>query len=178
MPHIAIARPEPSEHDPYYSRYIALVEPGDILSTLAARPDQTLALLRGIPEERGGFRYEPGKWSIRQVIGHLSDTERILSYRALRISRNDPRPIEGFEQDDYVRYGPFENCALSDLIGEFAAVRATTMALFRGLEPEAWTRAGTANEAHITVRALAYIIAGHELHHRRVLQQRYLPGLS
>ena len=161
--------PTPSEHDPYYSRYISLVSSDDIVSTLAEQIETTLALLRG-----AGFRQEPGKWSIRQVVGHLSDTERILSYRTLRIARNDKTPIEGFEQDDYVRHGPFESCPLSSLIDEFLQVRQATLSLFRHLDPDAWVRTGTVNNAHISVRALAWIIAGHELHHCTALQQKYL----
>ena len=157
--------PDSSEHDPYYSRYISLVSSDDIVSTLAEQIETTLALLRG-----AGLRTEPGKWSIRQVVGHLSDTERILSYRALRTARNDKTPIEGFAQDDYVRYGPFESCPLSSLIDEFLQVREATVSLFRHLDQDAWTRTGTANNAPITVRALAWIIAGHELHHRAALR--------
>ena len=157
--------PTPSEHDPYYSRYISLVSSDDIVATLAGQIETTVVQLRG-----AGLRTEPGKWSIRQVVGHLSDTERILSYRALRISRNDKTPIEGFEQDDYVRDGPFENWPLSSLIDEFLQVRDATVSLFRHLDPHAWTRTGTANNAPITVRALAWIIAGHELHHRAALR--------
>jgi hypothetical protein len=174
MTTLTIARPDPSEHDPYYSRYISLVPGNDVIASLASQIENTLAILRRIPEERGAFRYAPGKWTIRQVVGHLADSERVFSYRVLRISRNDKRPIEGFEQDDYVQYGPFEHCDLAGLVEEFAQIRAGTLSLFRHLDEEAWTRSGTANNAHITVRALAWIIAGHELHHRAILQQQYL----
>jgi hypothetical protein len=171
---VPIAPPDPSEHDPYYSRYISLVPPGGIISTLAAQIETTLQMLRRVPDDRGGWRYAPGKWTIREVVGHLCDTERILSYRALRIARNDQRPIEGFEQDDYVQYGPFEHCTLSSLVDEFAQVRVATLSFFRHLDAGAWNRSGTANNAHVTVRALAWIIAGHELHHRSILQRQYL----
>jgi DinB superfamily len=174
MAGIAVTAPEPSEHAPYYTRYISLVSGRDIVTTLAEQIEPTLALLLAIPEERASLRYEPGKWSIRQVVGHLSDTERILSYRALRIARSDKTPMAGFEQDDYVRDGPFENCRLSSLIDEFSHVREATLSLFRHLDQDAWMRTGTANNAQITVRALAWIIAGHELHHRAELQQKYL----
>lgn len=171
---LAIGPPDASEHDPYYSRYIALVKGADVVGALAEQIRPTLRLLRSVPDERGGMRYAPGKWSIREVAGHLADTERILSYRALRIARGDKRPIEGFEQDDYVRNGPFEHCSLSSLVDEFEQVRAATLSLFRHLDRDAWTRSGTANNAHITVRALAWIIAGHELHHRAILERQYL----
>jgi hypothetical protein len=174
MTNLTIGRPDPSEHDPYYSRYITLVSGSDVIGALATQIQTTLEMLRAIPEERGSSRYAPGKWTIRQVVGHLGDVERILSYRALRISRNDGRPIEGFEPEDYVQYAPFEHCALSDIAGEFARVRAATLSLFRHLDEEGWTRSGTASDAHITVRALAWIIAGHELHHRAILERQYL----
>jgi hypothetical protein len=174
MPQLIIGPPDPSEHDPYYSRYTALVPGRDVLAALAGQIGPTLDLLRGIPEQRASWRYAPGKWTVREVVGHLSDTERILSYRALRVARNDKRPIEGFEQDDYVRDGPFEHCALGSLIDEFAQVRAATLSLFRHLDEAVWARSGTANNAHVTVRALAWIIAGHELHHRAILRDRYL----
>jgi hypothetical protein len=174
MDHFAIGPPEPSEHDPYYSRYISLVPGADVITALTAQIEATLGILRRIPEERGSARYAPAKWTIRQVVGHLGDIERILSYRALRISRSDKRPIEGFEQDDYVRCGPFEHCTLTSLVDEFAQVRAATLSLFRHLDEEAWARAGIANNAHVTVRALAWIIAGHELHHRAILERQYL----
>jgi uncharacterized damage-inducible protein DinB len=178
MTNLAIGRPDPSEHDPYYSRYISLVPGNDVIATLATQIENTLATLRRIPEARGAFRYASGKWTIRQVVGHLADSERVFAYRALRISRNDKRPIEGFEQDDYVRYGPFEHSDLAGLVEEFAQIRAATLSLVRHLDEEAWTRSGTANNAHITVRALAWIIAGHELHHRGILERQYLAATA
>jgi hypothetical protein len=168
------ARPEPGEYAPYYHRYISLVPGPDILATLDEQRRQTLVLLSGRTDEDGNFRYAPDKWSLKEVLGHLNDTERILAYRALRIARNDPTPIEGFEQDDYVRNGPFARRPLEDLIEDYIAVRRSTVSLFRNLDEAAWTRRGTANKNEITVRALAYIIAGHELHHRRILEEKYL----
>lgn len=112
------------------------------------------------------------------MVGHLTDAERVFAYRALRIARNDRTPIEGFEQDDYVRYGPFSHCRLSDLVEEFREVRHTTLRLFDKLDEEAWSRRGTANKAEISVRALAFILAGHELHHRRVLKEKYGIGVG
>ena len=170
---ILSGRPAANEHDPYYFRYIDLVPEGDIVTTLETQIAETTALLAGLSEERAGSTYESGKWTIKEVLGHLSDTERILSYRALRISRNDQVPIEGFDQDPYVQNAPFAHCPLSAILEEFRAVRQATLFLFRHLDPPAWTRRGIANEKEITVRALAYIIAGHELHHRTILKQRY-----
>ena len=131
-------------------------------------------LLSGRTEADGEIRYAPEKWSLKEVLGHVNDTERIMSYRALRIARNDATPIEGFEQDDYVGNGPFGQRPLSDLIEDYIAVRRATVSLFRNLDEAAWTRRGVANKNEVTVRALAYIIAGHELHHRRIIEEKYL----
>ena len=133
-----------------------------------------LLLLCGRPESDGDFRYAPGKWSLKDVLGHINDTERIMSYRALRIARADQTPMEGFEQDDYVRNAPFAQLSLSDLIEDYIAVRRATISLFRNLDEAAWTRRGVASKNEVTVRALAYVIAGHELHHRKIIEEKYL----
>jgi uncharacterized damage-inducible protein DinB len=176
-PTFAIARPQPGEYAPYYDRYISLIIPGaqsdDILDTLDQQRRQTMLLLCSRDDEDGDFRYAPDKWSVKEVLGHVCDTERIFAYRALRISRADATPIEGFEQDDYVRNGPFAQRPLADLVEDFIAVRRATLSLLRNLDEAAWSRRGVANKNEVTVRALAYIIAGHELHHRRILEQKY-----
>jgi hypothetical protein len=175
---LVIARPEPTEYVPYFGKYISLVVGADILKTLQEQADQGPALFSSIGEEKGDYRYAPGKWSVKEVLGHVIDTERIFAYRALRISRNDRTPMEGFEQDDYVRYGPFQNCRVAELAQEFACVRHSSLYLFRNLEPAAWQRCGIANKGEVSVRALAYMIAGHELHHRKILKELYFkqPG--
>ena len=170
----AYLRPQPAEYAPYYDRYISLIQGNDILAALEDQRRQTLLLLSGRPESDGDLRYAPGKWSLKEVLGHINDTERIMSYRALRIARGDATPIEGFEQDDYVRNGPFALRPLADLIEDYIAVRRATVSLFRNLDEAAWTRQGVANKNEMTVRALAYIIAGHELHHRRIIEEKYL----
>jgi hypothetical protein len=173
----ASLRPQSGEYAPYYDRYISLIPGNDILAALTALEDQRrqmLLLLSGRTEADGDLRYAPEKWSLKEVLGHINDTERIMSYRALRISRSDATPIEGFEQDDYVRNGPFGRRPLSDLIEDYIAVRRATLSLFRNLDEAAWTRRGVANKNEVTVRALAYIIAGHELHHRRIIEEKYL----
>ena len=172
-PVVDVARPQPGEYTPYYERYISLVQGEDILTTLDEQRRQTVLLLSGRNEADGDFRYAPDKWNAKQVIGHLNDTERIFAYRALRIARGDQTPIEGFEQDDYVRNGPFAHRPLSDLIEDYIAVRRATLSLLRNLDEAAWLSRGVANKNDISVRALAYIIAGHELHHRRILEERY-----
>jgi hypothetical protein len=175
----AYVRPQPGEYAAYYDRYISLVHhnqtPGnDILAALDDQRRQMLLLLCGRAEADGDLRYAPDKWSLKEVLGHINDTERIMSYRALRISRGDATPIEGYEQDDYVRNGPFARCPLADLIEDYIAVRRATVFLFRNLDEPAWSRRGVANKNEVTVRALAYIIAGHELHHRRIIEEKYL----
>jgi hypothetical protein len=170
---VTLERPKAGEYNPYYDRYISLIPSGDIVATLATELPKTVALLSSHGESDGDLRYAPGKWSVKEALGHMIDTERVMAYRALRIARNDRTPIEGFEQDDYVLNGPYSALRLADLVDEFKAVRAATLSLFRNLRPEDWTRVGTANKNDVTVRALAYIIAGHELHHRHILEERY-----
>lgn len=169
-----ITRPPADEYAPYYGAYVSKVPDGDVRVLLSSQITETLALLGSIPEARGTHRYAPDKWSIREVIGHLSDAERIFSYRALRIGRGDATPLPGFEQDDYVRIGGFDRRTLRDLADEFAAVRQASVRLFQDLEPAAFERRGTASGNPISVRALAYIIAGHERHHVGILKTRYL----
>jgi uncharacterized damage-inducible protein DinB len=168
-----IARPQPDECAPYYHRYISLVQGEDILNILDQQRRDTMMLLSGRDEQSGNFRYAPEKWSAKEVLGHVCDTERIFAYRALRIARADATPMEGFEQDDYVRNGPFADHPLADVIEDFIAVRRATLSLLRNLDEAAWMRRGIANKNEVSVRALAYLIAGHELHHRRILEEKY-----
>jgi hypothetical protein len=172
-PTFTIARPQPGEYAPYYDRYISLIQGEDILDTLDQQRRQTMLLLSGRDDEDGDFRYAPDKWSAKEVLGHVCDTERVFAYRALRFSRADATPLAGFEQDDYVRNGPFEQRPLADLVEDFIAVRRATLSLLRNLDEAAWMRRGIANKNEVSVRALAYIIAGHELHHRRILEEKY-----
>ena len=123
MTHPIISRPEESEYLPYYHQYIALVAEGDIVTTLEAQNRSTLALLRSLPESKAAFRYAPLKWSIKELVGHLTDAERIFADRALRFARNDETPLPGFEENDYVRNGSFDACSLADLADGFASVR-------------------------------------------------------
>ncbi len=171
------SRPQPGEYAPYYEAYISLVAGNDILRVLEEQLVQFPILFAGRGERDGGFRYAPGKWTVKEVLGHINDAERVFAYRALRIARNDKTPIEGFEQDDYVRYGPFSRCRLADLVDEFKHVRRATLALFRALDEDAWLRRGTANNNEVSVRALAYTIAGHVLHHTRLFEERYFSAI-
>jgi len=170
----AYLRTQPGEYAPYYDRYLSLVPGNDILATLDEQRRQMLLLLSGRTEADGDLRYAPEKWSVKEVLGHINDSERIMSYRALRIARADATPIEGFEQDDYVRNGPFARRPLADLIEDYIAVRRATVSLFRNLDEPAWTLCGVANKNEISVRALAYVITGHDLHHRKILEEKYL----
>ena len=167
-------RPDSSEYVPYYGRYVALVPDGPIVDLLRAQIRDTSALLRSLPESKGDYSYAPGKWTLKQVVGHVADTERVFGYRALRFARGDATPVPGFEQDDYAREGAFESRTIRHLADELEAVRRATVLLFEGLDEQAWSRRGTASSNPVTVRALAYIIAGHERHHLKILNDRYL----
>jgi hypothetical protein len=171
---IIATRPAASEHLPYYSRYVEKVSGDDIMSALKNQLRETIAFLNCITNEESVSRYEPNKWSVREVLGHVIDTERIFAYRALRIARGDATPLAGFEQDDYIKGGNFDKVRWSALIEEFELVRRANILMFSGFTDEAWMRSGTANNAPITARAIAWIIAGHELHHRQVIEEKYL----
>ncbi len=145
-----------------------------MIATLEEQRRQMLLLLSGRSEAEGDLRYAPGKWSLKEVLGHINDTERIMSYRALRIARGDATPLPGFEQDDYVRNASSAPVALSDWIEDYIAVRRATVSLFRNLDKTAWSRRGVVNGNEITACALAYVIAGHEMHHRKILEEKYL----
>ena len=172
-----LGRPESGEYASYYEKYIALVPGKDVTSALEAQRVQTMQIFAGRSERDGNFRYAADKWTVKDVLGHLSDSERIFAYRALRIARADQTPMAGFEQDDYVRSGGFKERKLASLVEEFADVRSATLALFRSLGSEAWLRRGMANKNEVSVRALAFITAGHELHHRQILEERYFSAI-
>jgi hypothetical protein len=170
---VNIGRPESVEYAPYYDRYISLVGDGNIVTTLDSQRRDTMMLLSGRSNTEGDFSYAPGKWSAKEVLGHMCDTERVFAYRALCIARADRTPLPSFDQDGYVRSGPFAHRPLSELIEDYIAVRRASLTLFRNLDDEAWKRCGTANSNQTSVRALAFMIAGHELHHRKILEDKY-----
>jgi uncharacterized damage-inducible protein DinB len=175
---LEVQRPNNDEYAQFYHRYIERVPTDDIRLILRVQLADTLALLRPLSEQQATFRYAPEKWSVKQVIGHLIDAERIMTYRALRIARTDETPLPGFDEDTYARQAGSDERTLQSLTGEFEAVRQSTAAFFQHLPDAAWPRRGLANNHSVTVRGLAYIIAGHELHHREILQTRYLSALS
>jgi uncharacterized damage-inducible protein DinB len=176
---IALAALADDEYAPFYAGYVARAREAtagavDAVAHLAAQGERTAALLAGVPEARAGFRYAPGKWSVREVVGHLADTERIMAYRVLRIGRGDATPLPGFDQDAYMATSGFDARTLADLAEELAAVRQATVALLAHLDSAALARRGTASDKPVSVRALVGIIAGHELHHLAILKERYL----
>src|SRR6516165_7480559 len=170
-------RPYAGDYALSYGKYIALVPGGDFLEILASQLQDTRALLSPLNDAQGDFRYAPGKWSVKETLGHINDAERIFSYRMLRIARGDQAPLPGFEQDDYVKTGNFSARRLSDLLAEFTSIRPATIALMRSLGTAAWLRRGVASQNEVTALALAFIIAGHERHHWLILRDRYIPAL-
>lgn len=173
MKDFKVSRPEKSEYAEYYEKYVSLVN-GDILSVLKQNKTETQNILTKISEEKSLFRYAEGKWSIKELLGHIIDTERIFAYRALRFARNDQTPIEGFDQDPYIENANFDNCKFTDLIAEFALIREANILMFQNLPENAWMRFGIASDNPVSVRALAFMLAGHEQHHINILKERYL----
>lgn len=167
-------RPDPSEHAPFYAGYIAKVPDGDLIRTLEANLEEFSRTLGAVAEIRGGFAYAPGKWTLKEVIGHVIDTERVFSYRAMRIARGDETPLPGFDEKGWVPQSGANDRTIADLLAELRAVRAATIALFRHLPPDSVGRRGTASGHGVTVRALAWMIAGHPMHHLGILRERYL----
>jgi hypothetical protein len=166
------SRPDPSEYAPSFETYIALVPAGDILAHLEQQIDDSLTLLHGVSESNAETRHAPYTWSVKEVVGHLIDSERIFGIRALHFARQDRAELPGFDENRYVQCAGFDARTLASLAQEFELVRRSHLFFFRGLDGEAWLRRGVANGHSVTVRALAYIIAGHERHHVTILRQR------
>ena len=171
-------RPASGEYAEYYDGYISLVEGSEVIKQLSLQLPDTLAELKSVPENEANYRYAEGKWTIKEVVGHLIDTERVMAFRALSFARGDESEIAGMDQDQYVEQGAYADCDYRSLIEEFANLRMANIAFFRNLPAEAWSRGGRASENFVTVRALAYIIAGHELHHLKVLKEKYFDDIS
>jgi len=166
--------PEPNEAAPYYSRYIERIRSEDIVGVLETQLDETLALLQGITEARSLHRYAPEKWSIRQVLNHVSDTERVFLFRAFWFARGFDSPLPSFDEKISAGAARADDVSWARHLEEFRATRLATLTFFRNLPAEAWMRSGTASDNFFTVRALAYITAGHTSHHAAILQERYL----
>ena len=162
------------DYPAYYEGYIAMVPEGDLATTLEDQRAAVVDLLSATTEIQADFRYAPGKWSLKEVIGHITDTERIMGYRLLRIGRGDQTPLAGYDDEEYVRLACFESRPLAELVEDFSTVRRSTLSLIRSLPEAAWNRRGIANNGEFSVRAIAYIIAGHELHHMKIVKEKYL----
>jgi len=173
MAHIAIGRPEPTEHSGYAKGYVGLVDELDIIAALEAQRQDTLNLLRTLGETKAEYRYAPEKWSIKELVGHIDDTERVFVFRAFHFARNIPGSIPGFDQDVAANHAPYPSIPFAAIIDEYDCIRRATLHLFQNLDRDAWMRRGIANQSEVTVRALAYITLGHERHHRAILKERY-----
>src|SRR5229473_3014010 len=169
-------RPNESEYAPYYQGYVAHVNETDILPVLRTQLDELDVLLGRVGPEYERHRYAEGKWSIREIVGHLIDAERVFGYRAFSIARGEKQNLPGFEQDEYMLTAPYDKIDLEDLLSELRLVRLSNIAMLRNLDEQAWQRIGTANDAQVSVRALAFIMAGHVRHHMGVLRERYQVG--
>ena len=167
-------RPEKSEYDPYYERYISLIIDNDIVTVLAGQLTELQDLFTALPEERGTYAYETGKWTIKEVLSHLIDGERIFAYRVFRIARGDKTPIEGFEQDGYIENSHANERSFAELLDEFNLLRRANVLFFKNLDNDDWVRTGTANNVEISVRAIAFVMVGHIRHHITILRSRYL----
>jgi hypothetical protein len=171
---IAVARPGADEYAPFYADYIAHVpDADDAIRTLTRQEDRVERVLSPLDDGHGGHRYAPGKWSVKELLGHVLDAERIFAYRLLRIARGDTTPLPGFDENAYVPAAQSDTRPLAELLREWHAVRTATIALVRGIPAGAWTSRGSANGYDTTARALLYIILGHVEHHLNVLHTRY-----
>ena len=170
----ALPRPDGREHADYYGRYIALVPDGDVLETLRDQLGDTLRLLQGVSEEREGYRYAEGKWTLREVIAHLVDTERLFAFRALAMAREDGVDLPGMDQDSWVAASAAEGRRLGEMCEEWAALRRANIHMFAAMDEETGARTGRASGFDFTVRSFPWIIAGHELWHRQLIERDYM----
>jgi hypothetical protein len=168
-----ISRPAPAEYAPSFAGYVSLVPETELLAVLEAQPAELARLSSGVSSDREKFRYAEGKWTIRELVGHLVDSERIFGYRAFCISRGEQAPLPAFEENEYITNSHYDDVSLGDLVSEFAALRGTNLAFLRRLEDKEWERLGTSNMNPASVRALAFFMAGHVRHHVGVLRDRY-----
>ncbi|HRG88965.1 MAG TPA: DinB family protein [Chitinophagales bacterium] len=169
-----ITPPAPTEYEGHFGNYINLTQTSDLLAALQADNENFAAFIKQIPADKLDYRYAEGKWTIREIITHITDAERIFAYRALRFARNDKTALPGFEENDYVPESNATNRSIESLLAEYSIVRQSTIALLQNLSPDMLLRQGTASNYHISVRALGYTILGHTLHHQQVIRERYL----
>ncbi len=173
-----LKKPEANEYAPYYKAYVNSVPEGDLLEILAGQNKETVKLLKDLDDEQAHFRYAPEKWTIKEVIGHITDTERIMAYRLLCISRGETAMLPGYDDNEYVKNANFNRFPINELLEQLSIVRQNTITLVKSLEEEALLQRGNANGTEVSVRAIAYIIAGHELHHRSLIINRYMSAES
>ncbi|MGM1048796.1 DinB superfamily protein [Paenibacillus uliginis N3/975] len=169
-----LKRPSVEDYPEYYRGYVGLVPEGDLVCIIEEQQKVIEELISSLSDIQANHRYAPGKWSLKEVFGHMIDAERIMSYRLLRIARGDQTPLAGFNEDFFVENADFYKRSMTDLLEEYMTVRQSTLALVRGLPEESWDRKGIANEKVTSASALVYIIAGHELHHLNIMKDRYL----
>lgn len=169
-----VGRPESTEYAPYYASYVRLIDTPDVLTALEEQRDSIITFLRGLPATAADHRYAPGKWTVKEVVGHVIDTERIFACRALSFARRDRTRLPGFEQDEYVAAGGFTAREMVSLIDEFDHMRLANLALFRSFDEATWSERGIANEVEFSVRAIAFVLVGHAAHHMEVIRNRYL----
>jgi hypothetical protein len=169
-----VNRPEKDEFAPYYLPYVNSVPEGDILSILKQQLEDTIHLVKNVSDEQGQFCYAPGKWSLKEVVGHMTDTEQIMAYRLLCIARGETVSLPGFDENRYVAHASFNKQPIEQLLANLSVVRQSTILLLNSLDAESYIRKGLANKVEVTVRALAYIIAGHALHHCQIINERYI----
>jgi hypothetical protein len=169
-----ILRPAPTDHAPFHAAYVRLVPDGDVLGVLEKQAKETVAFLKGLSEEKSRFRYAKEKWSIREVVGHMNDAERVFTYRALSFARGDTSSLPGFDENGWAATSNADQRTLAEHIAEYSAVRAATLALYRGFSDNEIHREGVASGHRVTVAAIAYVVAGHERHHVGILKDRYL----
>ena len=166
-------KPKPGDYNPYYNGYISLIGDGDIIEVLEEQRKTSKIFLKSFTEKQGNYSYADGKWTVKEVLGHVIDTEKIMAFRALAIARGEKQSLPGFEQDEYVAESNFNNRSLEDLINEFLTARESNLILFKSFDEEIFNRRGIASESEVTVLALIYIIAGHEKHHMKILSEKY-----
>lgn len=169
-------RPAETDYASSFAGYVSLVPEDDVLSVIEQQSSETQRLISSLDEQRAMHRYAEGKWSVKEVIGHMTDGERVFGYRAMCIARGETNSLPGFDENEYMKYANFDGWKLGDLAESYALVRRSNIVMFRNLDDEAWNRRGIANNNPVTVRALAYVMAGHERHHLKVLRERYLVG--
>jgi hypothetical protein len=175
---MGLRRPLPDEYAEGYARYIEAAPEGDPLTLLQAQVAEVYALYAPLSEAQGGFRYAPGKWSLKDLLQHISDAERIFAYRCLRIGRGDQTPLPGFDENAFAEAAGADACSVADLLADFQAARASSLALFRSLSDRAWDQRGNSNGRELTARCIPFICLAHAQHHLEVIRERYLPGLT